>query len=62
MQKHWQVMYPSPAPRRVVRWRPAVVERRTGRRGDVGGVAARPSAGCAGSGCGAERREQEGAA
>ena len=59
MQK--QVMCPSPLPRLVVRRRP-VVERRTARRGDVGGVAARPSAGCAGHGGGAERRGQEGAA
>ena len=62
MQQHRQVRCPSPQRRVVMRWRPALVVRRTGRRGDVGGVAARPSAGSAGTGCGAEHRWPEDAA
>ena len=62
MRKRRQVMYPSPPLRGVVRRSPAPAERRAAPRSGVRGVAARPSAGCAGSGCGSEGWRPEGAA
>ena len=61
MHKRRPVRSPNP-PRVVVKRTPALTERRTVPRGGVRGVAARPSAGSAGTGCGAERRGQEGTA
>ena len=55
MHKRRQVMYPSPPSQLWVRRLPARAERR----GGVRGVAARPSAGCAGNGGGAERWRPE---
>ena len=61
MHKRRQVMSPNP-PRGVMSRTPALTERRAVRRGSVRGVAARPSAGSAGTGCGAEHRWPEDAA
>jgi hypothetical protein len=62
MQTRSQVMYPSPPPRLGVSRSSALAERRAARRGGVRGVAAPPSAGCVGHGCGAERWRPEDAA
>ena len=62
MQTRSPVMCPSPPPRLGVNRSSTLTERRAARRGDVCGVAARPSAGCAGRGCGAERWRPEDAA
>ena len=59
MQTHRPVMCPSPPPRLGVSRSPTLAECRVVRRGGVCGVAARPSAGRAGRGGGAERRGQE---
>ena len=61
MHQRRPVMSPNP-PRVVVKGTPALTERRAVPRGGVHGAAARPSAGCAGSGCGAEHRWPEDAA
>ena len=55
MQTRRQLMCPSPPPQLGVKQFPGRAERRAVRRGGVHGVGARPSAGCVGSGGGAER-------
>lgn len=57
MQRSRQRRSPRPAPW-LGAWSCATaVERRVVRRSAVAGVVARPSVGCAGRGCGAERQE-----
>ena len=58
MQKRRQLRRPRPAPWLRAWCYPATVERR----GGVPGVGGRPSAGCVGHGCDAERRGTERAA
>jgi hypothetical protein len=62
MQTRRQVMCSRPAPWLGAWSCAALVERRVVRRGGAHGVADKQSVGCAGRGCGAERRKQECAA